>query len=44
MSVLLVRVSGVAMLERSLSRKREGYADYVARAPAPSSHDRHAAA
>lgn len=34
MSVLLIRVSGVALLERSLSRKREGYADYVARTSA----------
>jgi steroid 5-alpha reductase family enzyme len=34
MSVLLIRVSGVALLERSLSRRREGYADYVARTSA----------
>ena len=34
MSVLLIRVSGVAMLERSLSRRRAGYADYVARTSA----------
>jgi steroid 5-alpha reductase family enzyme len=31
MSVLLIRVSGAAPLERSLSRRREGYTDYVAR-------------
>jgi len=31
MSVLLIRVSGAAPLERSLVRRREGYADYVAR-------------
>ena len=34
MSVLLIRVSGVALLERSLTRRREGYADYVARTSA----------
>jgi steroid 5-alpha reductase family enzyme len=34
MSVLLIRVSGVTLLERSLSRRREGYADYVARTSA----------
>jgi steroid 5-alpha reductase family enzyme len=34
MSVLLIRVSGVALLERSLARRREGYADYVARTSA----------
>jgi steroid 5-alpha reductase family enzyme len=34
MSVLLIRVSGVAMLERSLSQRRPGYADYVARTSA----------
>jgi steroid 5-alpha reductase family enzyme len=34
MSVLLIRVSGVALLERSLSRRRKGYADYVARTSA----------
>lgn len=34
MSVLLIRVSGVALLERSLVRRREGYADYVARTSA----------
>ncbi len=31
MSVLLIRVSGAALLERSLSRRREGYEAYVAR-------------
>jgi steroid 5-alpha reductase family enzyme len=31
MSVLLIRVSGAALLERSLLRRRPGYADYVAR-------------
>jgi steroid 5-alpha reductase family enzyme len=31
MSVLLIRVSGAALLERSLSGRVEGYADYVAR-------------
>jgi steroid 5-alpha reductase family enzyme len=30
MSVLLIRVSGAAPLERSLTKRREGYADYVA--------------
>ena len=30
MTFLLVRVSGVALLERSLTRERRGYADYVA--------------
>jgi steroid 5-alpha reductase family enzyme len=34
MSVLLIRVSGVALLERSLVKRREGYADYVARTSA----------
>jgi steroid 5-alpha reductase family enzyme len=34
MSVLLIRVSGAALLERSLVRRREGYADYVARTSA----------
>jgi steroid 5-alpha reductase family enzyme len=34
MSVLLIRVSGVALLERSLIERREGYADYVARTSA----------
>lgn len=31
MTVLLRRVSGVTLLERSLVKRREGYADYVAR-------------
>jgi steroid 5-alpha reductase family enzyme len=31
MSVLLTRVSGAALLERSLAKRREGYADYTAR-------------
>jgi steroid 5-alpha reductase family enzyme len=31
MSVLLIRVSGAARLERSLAKRREGYAEYVAR-------------
>lgn len=31
MSFLLIRVSGVALLERSLRRDKEGYADYIAR-------------
>jgi steroid 5-alpha reductase family enzyme len=31
MSFLLVRVSGVALLERSLRHSKEGYADYIAR-------------
>ena len=31
MTVFLLRVSGVPMLERSLMRRREGYAEYVAR-------------
>ena len=31
MTFFLLKVSGVPMLERSLSRRREGYADYVAR-------------
>ena len=34
MSLLLIRVSGAALLERSLSQRREGYADYVARTSA----------
>jgi steroid 5-alpha reductase family enzyme len=34
MSVLLIRVSGAALLERSLTRRRAGYADYVARTSA----------
>ena len=31
MSIFLMRVSGVPILERSLTRRRPGYADYVAR-------------
>lgn len=31
MTFFLLKISGVPMLERSLSRRREGYADYVAR-------------
>ena len=31
MSVLLIRVSGVVLLESALIEKRPGYADYVAR-------------
>ena len=31
MTFFLLKVSGVPMLERSLSRRREGYADYVAK-------------
>jgi len=34
MTVLLLRVSGVALLERSLTKRRPGYADYVARTSA----------
>jgi steroid 5-alpha reductase family enzyme len=34
MSVLLIRVSGVALLERSLMKRREGYSEYVARTSA----------
>jgi steroid 5-alpha reductase family enzyme len=34
MNFFLVRVSGVAMLEKSLSRTKPGYADYVARTSA----------
>ena len=34
MSFLLIRVSGVALLERSLQRSKEGYADYIARTSA----------
>ena len=33
MTFMLLRVSGVAMLERGLMKRREGYADYVARTP-----------
>ena len=31
MTVLLRRVSGVTLLERSLSKRRAGYDDYIAR-------------
>lgn len=34
MTYFLMRVSGVPMLERSLNKRREGYADYVARTSA----------
>ena len=34
MTVLLLRVSGVALLEKSLSRRKPGYAEYVARTSA----------
>ncbi len=34
MTVMLLRFTGVAMLERGLHRRREGYADYVARTSA----------
>jgi steroid 5-alpha reductase family enzyme len=34
MSVLLIRVSGAALLERALVQRREGYADYIARTSA----------
>ena len=34
MSVLLLRVSGVALLERSLSRRKPGYEEYVRRTSA----------
>jgi steroid 5-alpha reductase family enzyme len=34
MTFLLLRVSGVALLERSLQKTRPGYADYVARTSA----------
>ena len=34
MTYLLLRVSGGAMLERGLLKRREGYADYVARTAA----------
>jgi steroid 5-alpha reductase family enzyme len=34
MSFLLIRVSGVAMLERSIAKRREGYEDYVRRTSA----------
>ena len=34
MAFLLLRVSGVPMLERGLAKTRPGYADYAARTPA----------
>ena len=34
MSVLLLRVSGVAMLEKTIGKRRPGYAEYVARTSA----------
>lgn len=34
MSVLLMRVSGAALLERGLQKTKPGYADYIARTPA----------
>jgi len=34
MTVLLVRVSGVPMLERSMAKRRPGYPEYVARTSA----------
>ncbi|RUL84638.1 DUF1295 domain-containing protein [Tautonia sociabilis] len=34
MSILLIRVSGVTLLERSLKHNKEGYADYIARTSA----------
>lgn len=34
MTLLLVKVSGVALLERSIVHRRQGYADYVARTSA----------
>jgi steroid 5-alpha reductase family enzyme len=34
MTVFLLRVSGVPMLERSLMKRREGYAEYAARTSA----------
>jgi len=34
MSFLLLRVSGVALLERRMKRTRPGYAEYAARTPA----------
>ena len=45
MTVLLVRVSGVPMLERSMAKRRPGYTDYVARTsgfiPRPPRHPLH---
>ena len=34
MTVLLVRISGVALLERTIGDRRPGYADYAARTSA----------
>jgi steroid 5-alpha reductase family enzyme len=34
MNILLLKVSGVALLERSLVKRRDGYADYVRRTSA----------
>lgn len=34
MSVLLLKVSGVAMLEKTIGNRRPGYADYIERTPA----------
>lgn len=34
MTFLLLRVSGVAMLERTIGKRRPGYAEYVSRVPA----------
>jgi len=34
MTVLLLKVSGVPLLEKDLGRLRPGYADYVRRTPA----------
>jgi steroid 5-alpha reductase family enzyme len=34
MSFLLLRVSGVPLLERGLARSRSGYSDYAQRTPA----------
>ena len=34
MSILLLRVSGVTLLEKSLTKRRAGYAEYVARTSA----------
>lgn len=31
MSVLLIRVSGAALLEKDIGERRPGYADYIAR-------------
>ena len=34
MTYLLIRVSGVALLEQTLKRSKPGYADYIANTPA----------